>query len=155
MRRSEKDRLRADFGFSCGYCGVEEGEIGAELTVDHFQPRSRGGSDDFDNLVYACHACNEFKSDFWPADGEPRLLHPRRDDLSLHLARRDDGVTEGLTPEGELLIERLRLNRAPLVERRHQRARWRVWQEERQRLLQQLAVLEAQVQQLSDDLEAL
>lgn len=43
---------------SCGYCGVTETTAGGELTLDHYRPRSAGGSDDFDNLVYACIKCN-------------------------------------------------------------------------------------------------
>jgi len=44
MRQEERDTLRRLFRFCCGYCGVTERDIGAELTVDHFQPRSQGGS---------------------------------------------------------------------------------------------------------------
>ncbi len=153
MRPSQKQALRALYEFCCGYCGVGEAQVGAELTVDHFQPRSRGGTDENENLVYACHACNEFKSDFWPDEEQVRLLHPRRDDLAFHLATADDGALQGLTPEGELFVERLRLNRAPLVERRRALVRQRFLEEERQVLLQQLAALEQQVQRLSDELE--
>lgn len=154
MRRGQKQDLRALYEFRCGYCGVGEAEVGAELTLDHFQPRSRGGTEENENLVYACHACNEFKSDFWPDETQTHLLHPRRDDLSLHLATGDDGWLQGLTPEGELLIDRLRLNRAPLVERRRTLVRQSVLEEERRALLQQLADLEQQVQRLSDELES-
>lgn len=64
----DRDDLRQRFQFRCGYCGVREADAGAELTADHFQPRSRGGADEPDNLVYSCHACNEFKGDFWDPD---------------------------------------------------------------------------------------
>jgi HNH endonuclease len=43
-------RQRADC--ACEFCGVREDDAGATLTIDHFQPRSKGGSDAFDNLVY-------------------------------------------------------------------------------------------------------
>ena len=85
MRRDVRESVRESFDFCCGYCGVGEEEVGAALTLDHFQPRSQGGSDELENLVYACHACNEFKSDFWPASGQTRFLHPRTDDLTLHI----------------------------------------------------------------------
>ena len=52
----------------CGYCGVEEAEVGAELTVDHFQPRAQNGTDNAANLVYCCNACNQFKGDYWQLD---------------------------------------------------------------------------------------
>lgn len=96
--RIDRDQLRETYAFRCGYCGTTEASAGAELTVDHFRPRSRHGSDDADNLVYCCHACNEFKGDFWNPDGERRILHPLRDDMTFH--------------------ERLRLNRPALVAQR-------------------------------------
>ena len=50
---SERVRLRANF--ACEYCGVTETDTGGLLTVDHYQPRAHGGSDDLGNLVYCCH----------------------------------------------------------------------------------------------------
>lgn len=61
MRPALVQAVRQQFGFRCGYCDVTEVEAGATLTVDHYHPRKRGGVDDFDNLVYCCHACNEHK----------------------------------------------------------------------------------------------
>lgn len=43
---------------TCSYCGVV-----AELTLDHLFPKSRGGSDSGDNLVYCCQKCNSSKRD--------------------------------------------------------------------------------------------
>lgn len=149
-RRSQRDEVRARFGFFCGYCGVSENEAGAELTLDHFEPRSQGGSDETDNLVYACHACNEFKGDFWP--NQPPWLHPQRDNFTLHLGANEDGTLQGLTPEGEQWITRLRLNRAPLVERRLEAMNRRRAADERAQLLEQLTSLEREVQRLSDEL---
>lgn len=57
--------VRTIYAFACGYCGVTETEVGAFLTIDHFQPQDAGGSDDITNLVYACHACNLYKSAAW------------------------------------------------------------------------------------------
>ena len=99
----------------CGYCQVSETEVGSELTFDHFQPRSLGGSDTADNLVYACHACNEFKGEYYGSDEGTRLLHPLRDDLTLHLRLGANGNLEGITAVGNRYIERLQLNRQPLV----------------------------------------
>src|SRR5688500_14116368 len=106
----DKDELRRRFQYRCGYCGVREGDVGAELTVDHFQPRSRGGTDDADNLVYCCHACNEFKGDFWEPDSASRLLHPLLDDPAAHLTEAPDGILCALTDTGAFHIDRLRLN---------------------------------------------
>ncbi len=48
----EKVRRRARFG--CEFCGVTETDSGGELTTDHFRPRSKGGDDSPDNLIYCC-----------------------------------------------------------------------------------------------------
>lgn len=61
-----RNDLQTAFSGLCGYCEeVCKGEI------DHFQPKSR-----FPQLVYAwsnwiwaCHDCNQFKGDKWPAGG--------------------------------------------------------------------------------------
>ena len=68
MRRASRQSVRVRYDFRCGYCGVSETNIGAEMTADHFLPRIHGGDDSLDNLVYCCHACNEFKSDYWTTE---------------------------------------------------------------------------------------
>lgn len=45
--------------FRCVYCG--EQFPAEELTVDHVQPRVRGGDGSEGNLVTACRACNNLK----------------------------------------------------------------------------------------------
>jgi HNH endonuclease len=92
--------------------------MGAELTNDHFQPTSKGGSDVFANFVYSCHACNEFKSDYWQPDSEDRVLHPLNDDLTQHWEENEAGVLVPKTQTGLFHIEQLHLNRFPLVARR-------------------------------------
>ena len=111
------------YSFRCGYCGVSEEDVGGELTVDHFRPVAAGGDDTEENLVYACVRCNQYKGALRPEamdrGSERRLLHPRRDDLSLHLI--EDPLTgrlEGLSPAGQFHIEALRLNRPALIANR-------------------------------------
>ncbi|WCM21394.1 HNH endonuclease [Paraburkholderia bryophila] len=41
---------------ACVYCGKRK-----HLTLDHVMPKSRGGSDDFENLALACRSCNSSK----------------------------------------------------------------------------------------------
>ncbi|MGH2410881.1 MAG: HNH endonuclease [Chloroflexota bacterium] len=86
--------VRQRYGERCGYCGVHESEAGAELETDHFQPKSAGGTDDLDTLVYCCPSCNRLKGDFWPASDLPvpvrRLLHPGCDDFALHPREESD-----------------------------------------------------------------
>ncbi|GAC1310560.1 MAG: hypothetical protein NVSMB27_47490 [Ktedonobacteraceae bacterium] len=85
MRASLRQRIRVLYHYCCGYCGVRESDAGAELTIDHFQPRSVGGADVLENLVYCCHGCNEFKGDYWQEHEDLRLLHPLREDVAAHI----------------------------------------------------------------------
>jgi hypothetical protein len=107
------------------------------LTLDHFQPRARGGNDDPDNLVYCCHACNEFKSDYWTNDEALRLLHPQRDNLSSHIELADDFTLRARTARGQNHIDRLHLNRPGLIENRRRRADLADAQRERDRNAQE------------------
>jgi len=45
----------------CQYCASPK-----DLTLDHVQPKSRGGKTSWDNLVTACKSCNGRKGDFTP-----------------------------------------------------------------------------------------
>ena len=46
---------------TCQYCGRKSPE--ATLVIDHLIPVSKGGTDDFENLVTSCEDCNSGKSD--------------------------------------------------------------------------------------------
>ena len=45
----------------CQYCGRKPPDV--ELEIDHLIPVSKGGTDDFENLVTSCLDCNRGKSD--------------------------------------------------------------------------------------------
>ena len=155
MRQEEREALRRRFQFRCAYCGVSEHDVGAELTVDHFQPRSRGGLDDPDNWVYCCHACNEFKGDYWQPKSSQRILHPLRNDLTAHLIEEEDGTLRALTETGEFHIKRLHLNRRQLVAYRSERRRLEAARQDHSRLRERLRQLEEQVQNLNTQLTRL
>lgn len=56
--------LVAAHGGRCTYCCTEltyELGLAHTATVDHRIPRSRGGTYDRNNLVAACHRCNQAK----------------------------------------------------------------------------------------------
>lgn len=64
---SRKNVLRRD-GFRCQYCNQRE-----RLTVDHVIPRSRGGRDQWTNLVAACIRCNNKKGNRTPEEARMAL----------------------------------------------------------------------------------
>lgn len=55
----KKRRILALHDYRCVYCG-ERYEAG-DLTVDHVQPRVKGGDHSEGNLVAACRRCNTDK----------------------------------------------------------------------------------------------
>ncbi|MEO5360614.1 MAG: HNH endonuclease [Nitrospirota bacterium] len=46
-------------GFACAYCGKTPPSV--TLEVDHIDPKSKGGSNDLNNLITACFDCNRGK----------------------------------------------------------------------------------------------
>lgn len=52
----------------CAYCGS-----GHANTVDHVQPRSKGGKSSWKNLVAACRECNNKKRDRTPEEAGMKL----------------------------------------------------------------------------------
>ncbi|MCS6774180.1 MAG: HNH endonuclease [Thermoflexales bacterium] len=119
LTESQRECVRCRANFRCEYCGVSEDEAGGELTVDHFVPLSKGGTNDLENLVYSCSRCNLYKGDYTPADSNaPHLWNPRAEPAEHHFREGQDGHLYPLTPTGEFTIKRLQLNRPALVRRR-------------------------------------
>ena len=47
---------------ACAYCGTVF-NFPTEATVDHIFPRSKGGTNEMENIVFACKTCNSSKGD--------------------------------------------------------------------------------------------
>lgn len=58
--------------FTCQYCAEKFTASG--LTFDHVTPRSRGGLSSWENIVAACHPCNQRKANQTPAEAKMPLL---------------------------------------------------------------------------------
>jgi 5-methylcytosine-specific restriction endonuclease McrA len=54
-----RDRILRRDRFRCVYCG--EPFLPEDLTLDHVEPRMRGGDDSEGNLVACCRGCNRLK----------------------------------------------------------------------------------------------
>lgn len=57
---SLRDRIFRRDRYRCVYCGAVRPP--EQLTLDHVQPRMRGGDNSEGNLVTACAACNTLKA---------------------------------------------------------------------------------------------
>ena len=86
------------------------------LEIDHLIPRSKGGSNDEENLWLSCRLCNNAKRDQThgvdPLTREVMpLYNPRTQAWSDHFIWSDDGVQIiGLTPCGRATVLALQLN---------------------------------------------
>lgn len=71
---TKKNILKRDEN-CCQYCGSHH----SDLTIDHIIPRSRGGTDSWENLVAACKTCNSRKGSRTPAEANmPLKKKPRK-----------------------------------------------------------------------------
>ena len=153
MTDEERRALRQRYGFRCGYCSISETDAGAELTVDHFQPTSKGGADTPDNWVYCCFACNVAKADYSEPNSDQRVLHPLHDSLNEHITEREDGTLLGLTETGHVHIERLRLNRPALVPHRLEKRRREQERRQHAEVTRRLAETQEEIRALRQRLE--
>ena len=140
-----KGHLQEVFHGKCGYCEIkiDYPELG---TVDRYRPNN-GVRDknefhqdlywwltfEWDNLIYCCKECNQYKGNYFPIKGRRALnekddyenehrmlLNPYLDETDKHLnyQHSNDGHIDALTDEGNQTIELLRLNRTNLLEGR-------------------------------------
>lgn len=112
--RSYKPWLRDEFSFRCVYClcrepGFPDGE--AAFSVDHLQPQANAPMliCTYENLLFACCACNSAKQD---ADG---ALDPCSYAFAEHLKVNEDGTIAVLTREGRELVQICALDRPKLI----------------------------------------
>jgi len=61
--RVNRHRVYRRDGGECVYCGSTK-----QLTLDHVIPKSKGGSNEWTNLVTCCHKCNLHKADRTPQE---------------------------------------------------------------------------------------
>ena len=62
--------------YSCQYCGKHPGL--KNLTIDHVNPRSKGGKSTWENCVLACVKCNTRKGGRTPSEARMRILKKPR-----------------------------------------------------------------------------
>jgi HNH endonuclease len=151
LTASIREQVRQRAQCACEFCGVTEIDVGGMLTIDHFRPRTKAGSDTLENLIYACIACNQYKQDYWPrTEIAPILWNPRQETASQHFVEQEDGQLTALTPTGIFTIKRLRLNRSQLVAAR-QRRQQQLQVERLLRRYQELITLQSRINtQLTD-----
>jgi len=138
-----KPILHDRFHGKCGYCEIEI-KSPEKGIVDRFRPFNgvRDNKEyyqdlywwlvyDWDNLVYSCQECNQYKANYFPIKGtrvitksenfekeEKLLISPSCDEPELHFTYNTDGSIISKTEAGNQTIQLIRLNRDRLIEKR-------------------------------------
>jgi hypothetical protein len=102
-------------GNCCEYCRMARDDRLIPFHIDHIMAIKHGGTDEADNLCFACYKCNGFKSSniasIDPETGQPVLLfHPRQQQWDEHFGLDDSAEIVPLTPEGRVTVFLLRMN---------------------------------------------
>lgn len=65
-------------GYRCAYCNRHKRELKTHefLTRDHILPQSKGGKDEWKNVVTACSTCNNKKADYLLSEINMQLKKP-------------------------------------------------------------------------------
>ena len=66
--RANRNRIYKRDGHECVYCGSSR-----NLTLDHVIPKSRGGTNNWTNLVTSCQKCNLKKADRTPEEARMKM----------------------------------------------------------------------------------
>jgi len=83
VKYSRKGILKRD-KLMCQYCGKKCSNKTA--TLDHIIPKSRGGKNNWTNIVTACFKCNGMKGDRTPREASMKLLSkPKRPNIRKFL----------------------------------------------------------------------
>jgi hypothetical protein len=120
--RRERGRLVAERARGiCEYCRSPESYSSDPFSVEHILPLQAGGSDEMENLAFACQGCNNFKYTKTTARDPVSLqlvplFHPRIYGWRDHFIWNEDfSMILGTTPMGRATVEALRLNRPGLI----------------------------------------
>jgi HNH endonuclease len=116
-----KKQVQTRANACCEYCLAQEYYSHDPFSAEHIYPISKGGTDDLENLAWACLGCNLYKYNFITAVDTISgtivpLYNPRQNIWSDHFEWHDNfTLLQGLTPIGRATIQRLQLNRQGLV----------------------------------------
>ena len=74
--------------YRCQYCGRTTAELRPResLTRDHLIPLSRGGTNEWTNVVTACSSCNTRKANRMPSEIGMHPMHPPVEPHFVHLS---------------------------------------------------------------------
>ncbi len=114
-------QVRQRAGYCCEYCLALGRFAYSTFTIDHIIAISKGGTDDLDNLAWACSHCNNHKYNRLRcvdplSKVEVPLFNPRKDDWSAHFIwNENQTIVVGVSAIGRATINCLKMNRQEAV----------------------------------------
>jgi hypothetical protein len=119
-----REFVRQRAGRRCEYCHLPDAVQLLPFHVEHIIAKQHGGSDEPENLAWACDRCNAYKgpnlTSLDPIGGElTELFHPRRDMWQEHF-QLVAGEIHGLSPTGRVTVRLLQMNSRHRVELRRE-----------------------------------
>ncbi len=98
VSQAVRAKVIAQAGNRCGYCLTRQEYVPWILEIEHIIPRSKGGTDEEENLWLACRSCNLFKGDQThgrdPLTGHNiGLFNPRQQQWKHHFHWSEDGIS--------------------------------------------------------------
>jgi HNH endonuclease len=117
LRRLVSDRA----GGYCEYCKFPVKFALESMEIDHAFPVSLGGKTVAENLVFACHGCNQHKQNRIEgmdlvSSSLADIYHPRKMVWDDHFGwSQDTTLIVGKTATGRVTVQILKLNRSGLV----------------------------------------
>lgn len=121
MRQSISEKIRQlvaeRANYKCEYCRTHSDDMFLSFELDHIIPFKHGGTNDVENLAFACPHCNQHKgSDFATVFGNEivRLFNPRLD-IWLDHFEVINGEIISKTKVGDASIKIFRFNEPDLL----------------------------------------
>jgi hypothetical protein len=115
MDSAIRQMVRSRAAERCEYCRLAQTAAPVvSFHLEHVVPRQHGGSNDGDNLAWACPHCNRFKgpnlTSLDPETGQlVSLFNPRTQEWKDHFAINGSRIV-GLTTSGRATVRLLRMN---------------------------------------------
>ena len=122
LPQSVREQVRQRADERCEYCHKPEGFSAHPHHVDHIISQKHNGSDELDNLAWACFQCNVNKgTDIAALDPDTgtltSLFNPRTQVWADHFSL-EGALVIGLTPPGRATIQLLQVNHPEQIETR-------------------------------------
>lgn len=88
-----REQVKARYDGHCGYCG----EKPEKLQIDHIRAVDHGGTDDIENLMAACFACNNYKNvlslEVFRRELQEQVARGRKNSVNFRLAEKYKQLT--------------------------------------------------------------